>query len=101
MDTPFKTFYFSAETTLSFFFIDFGQLADPEKQPNRSFVGGPKGHFTDQEASQDEEQLGPIGQFERHGTPHPKPHTHAPKLKKQTIDGHIIHHDDEVKFFYL
>uniref|UniRef100_A0A914XB08 PDZ domain-containing protein n=1 Tax=Plectus sambesii TaxID=2011161 RepID=A0A914XB08_9BILA len=67
---------------------------DPERQPNRSIVGGPKVHFGDENVSQEEPEL-PLGNFERHDTPHPKPHTHAPKLKKQTIDGHVIHHDDD------
>ncbi|KAK6766809.1 hypothetical protein RB195_026219 [Necator americanus] len=57
---------------------------------NRSFVGGPKVHFPDQDATVDEDKL-PIGQFERHDTPHPKPQ----KLKKSSIDGHVIHHDGQ------
>ncbi|KAJ1362447.1 hypothetical protein KIN20_021990 [Parelaphostrongylus tenuis] len=57
---------------------------------NRSFIGGPKVHFPDQDATIDEEKL-PIGQFERHDTPHPKPQ----KLKKSSIDGHVIHHDGQ------
>ncbi|VDO70422.1 unnamed protein product [Heligmosomoides polygyrus] len=57
---------------------------------NRAFVGGPKVHFPDQDATVDEEKL-PIGQFERHDTPHPKPQ----KLKKSSIDGHVIHHDGQ------
>ncbi|KAK0404297.1 hypothetical protein QR680_017386 [Steinernema hermaphroditum] len=57
-----------------------------------SFLGGPKVHFTDMESTQDEEDQLPIGQFERHDTPHPKPHA-AQKVKKSSIDGHIIHHD--------
>ncbi|WKY16106.1 hypothetical protein Q1695_001075 [Nippostrongylus brasiliensis] len=57
---------------------------------NRAFVGGPKVHFPDQDATVDDEKL-PIGQFERHDTPHPKPQ----KLKKSSIDGHVIHHDGQ------
>ncbi|EYC00547.1 hypothetical protein Y032_0115g526 [Ancylostoma ceylanicum] len=57
---------------------------------NRSFVGGPKVHFPDQDATVDDDKL-PIGQFERHDTPHPKPQ----KLKKSSIDGHVIHHDGQ------
>jgi hypothetical protein len=53
-------------------------------------------HFTDQQESQ--EDILPIGNFERHDTPHPKPHSHAPKPKKQSIDGHVIPHDDGVGF---
>ncbi|CAJ0610213.1 unnamed protein product [Cylicocyclus nassatus] len=57
---------------------------------NRTFVGGPKVHFPDQDATIDEDKL-PVGQFERHDTPHPKPQ----KLKKSSIDGHVIHHDGQ------
>ncbi|VDM42227.1 unnamed protein product, partial [Toxocara canis] len=66
-------------------------------QPNRSFVGGPKVHFgSDLEEVRDEEEAQEgLGQFSRQDTPHPKPHAHAPKFKKQSIDGHIIHHDDD------
>lgn len=69
---------------------------------NRSFVGGPKVHFgSDLEETHEEEEGSPVGQFSRHDTPHPKPHAHAPKFKKQSIDGHIIHHDDEVILLFL
>ncbi|TKR80847.1 hypothetical protein L596_014842 [Steinernema carpocapsae] len=61
--------------------------------PSKQFTGGPKVHFTDMEATQDEEDHLPIGQFERHDTPHPKPHA-GQKVKKSSIDGHIIHHDN-------
>jgi len=71
-------------------------ILDPERAPNRSFVGGPKVHFTDQQESQ--EDILPIGNFERHDTPHPKPHSHMLKPKKQSIDGHVIPHDDGVGF---
>ncbi|CAG9540465.1 unnamed protein product [Cercopithifilaria johnstoni] len=65
--------------------------------PNRSFIGGPKVHFgSDLEETHDDENE--VGQFSRHDTPHPKPHSHTPKFKKQSIDGHIIHHDDDVRF---
>ncbi|MFH4977003.1 hypothetical protein AB6A40_003712 [Gnathostoma spinigerum] len=65
--------------------------------PTRSFLGGPKVHFGSdlEEAKDDEEAQAPVGQFCRQDTPHPKPHAHAPKFKKQSIDGHIIHHDEE------
>ncbi|CAD6186976.1 unnamed protein product [Caenorhabditis auriculariae] len=63
---------------------------EEERAQSRSFLGGPKVHFPDEEATVDEEK-GPIGQFERHNTPHPKP----AKLKKNSIDGHIIHHDED------
>uniref|UniRef100_A0A0K0DLX0 LRRcap domain-containing protein n=1 Tax=Angiostrongylus cantonensis TaxID=6313 RepID=A0A0K0DLX0_ANGCA len=64
---------------------------------NRAFIGGPKVHFPDQDVTIDEEKL-PIGQFERHDTPHPKPQ----KLKKSSIDGHVIHHDgqNQASFFF-
>ena len=48
------------------------QSTEPEKGQSRSFLGGPKVHFPDQESTVDEEKM-PIGQFERHDTPHPKP----------------------------
>uniref|UniRef100_F1KS12 Protein lap1 n=1 Tax=Ascaris suum TaxID=6253 RepID=F1KS12_ASCSU len=65
--------------------------------PNRSFVGGPKVHFGSdlEETREDEEVQEAVGVFSRQDTPHPKPHSHAPKFKKQSIDGHIIHHDDD------
>lgn len=66
------------------------------KMPNKSFVGGPKVHFGDMDGERDEESAGLLGNFERHDTPHPKPHTHGTKLKKQLVDGHIIHHEDDV-----
>uniref|UniRef100_A0A0N5AAW2 PDZ domain-containing protein n=1 Tax=Syphacia muris TaxID=451379 RepID=A0A0N5AAW2_9BILA len=70
-----------------------------ERSPNRAaFTGGPKVHFgSDLEETVeegDENQLA-IGQFSRQDTPHPKPHSHAPKFKKQSIDGHIIHHEED------
>ncbi|VDK56487.1 unnamed protein product [Anisakis simplex] len=68
---------------------------------NRSFVGGPKVHFGGDLDEEEEGQEGQIGQFSRQDTPHPKPHAHAPKFKKQSIDGHIIHHDDDVSLLYL
>ncbi|VDN02315.1 unnamed protein product [Thelazia callipaeda] len=68
--------------------------------PNRSFIGGPKVHFGSDLEETHEEDEGEVGQFSRHDTPHPKPHTHAPKFKKQSIDGHIIHHDDEASKEY-
>uniref|UniRef100_A0A915Q670 PDZ domain-containing protein n=1 Tax=Setaria digitata TaxID=48799 RepID=A0A915Q670_9BILA len=63
--------------------------------PSRSFIGGPKVHFGSDLEETHEDEEGEVGQFSRHDTPHPKPHTHAPKFKKQSIDGHIIHHDDD------
>lgn len=47
-----------------------------------------------EETKEEEEGEASIGQFARHDTPHPKPH--APKFKKQSIDGHVIHHDEDV-----
>uniref|UniRef100_A0A8R1HRW3 Uncharacterized protein n=1 Tax=Caenorhabditis japonica TaxID=281687 RepID=A0A8R1HRW3_CAEJA len=61
-------------------------------QMNRSFLGGPKVHFHDQQDSTFEEERFPeasIGNFERHNTPHPK----TPKHKKGSIDGHMAPHD--------
>lgn len=49
-----------------------------------------------EETREDEEVQEAVGVFSRQDTPHPKPHSHAPKFKKQSIDGHIIHHDDDV-----
>ncbi|GMT32754.1 hypothetical protein PFISCL1PPCAC_24051 [Pristionchus fissidentatus] len=70
------------------------QNQEPERAASRSFLGGPKVHFGDQgDTTMDEENKIPIGEFHRHDTPHPKPH--AAKLKKNTIDGHVIHHEDE------
>ncbi|KAK6032957.1 PDZ/DHR/GLGF domain protein [Ostertagia ostertagi] len=66
------------------------RLFEDRSGQNRAFVGGPKVHFPDQDATVDDEKL-PIGQFERHDTPHPKPQ----KLKKSSIDGHVIHHDGQ------
>ncbi|PAV80793.1 hypothetical protein WR25_03350 [Diploscapter pachys] len=63
------------------------QSTGPEKGQSRSFLGGPKVHFPDQESTVDEEKM-PIGQFERHDTPHPKP-------QAGSIDGHVIHHDGQ------
>uniref|UniRef100_A0A914DC39 PDZ domain-containing protein n=1 Tax=Acrobeloides nanus TaxID=290746 RepID=A0A914DC39_9BILA len=70
---------------------------DMNKMPNKSFVGGPKVHFGDMEREHEDESTGLLGNFERHDTPHPKPHTHGPKHKKQLVDGHIIHHEDDKK----
>uniref|UniRef100_A0A1I7XFZ6 Protein lap4 n=1 Tax=Heterorhabditis bacteriophora TaxID=37862 RepID=A0A1I7XFZ6_HETBA len=75
------------------------QQQDPERTGQiRSFLGGPKVHFPDQDTTADEDKL-PIGQFERHDTPHPKPQ----KLKKSSIDGHVIHHegDHQVRPVYI
>ena len=76
-----------------------------ERLPNRAaFTGGPKVHFgSDLEETVEEGEEGqvPIGQFARQDTPHPKPHAHAPKFKKQSIDGHIIHHEEDVRFFRI
>ncbi|MCP9263109.1 Leucine-rich repeat-containing protein 1 [Dirofilaria immitis] len=74
--------------------------------PNRSFIGGPKVHFGSDLEETHEDEENEVGQFSRHDTPHPKPHSHAPKFKKQSIDGHIIHHDNDVslivyRFLYL
>ncbi|EJD76579.1 leucine-rich repeat-containing protein 1 [Loa loa] len=63
--------------------------------PNRSFIGGPKVHFGSDLEETHEDEENELGQFSRHDTPHPKPHSHAPKFKKQSIDGHIILHDDD------
>ncbi|KAM3728313.1 Protein lap1 [Dirofilaria immitis] len=63
--------------------------------PNRSFIGGPKVHFGSDLEETHEDEENEVGQFSRHDTPHPKPHSHAPKFKKQSIDGHIIHHDND------
>ncbi|OZC05277.1 hypothetical protein X798_07713 [Onchocerca flexuosa] len=63
--------------------------------PSRSFIGGPKVHFGSDLEETHEDEENEVGQFSRHDTPHPKPHSHAPKFKKQSIDGHIIHHDDD------
>uniref|UniRef100_A0AAF5PL35 PDZ domain-containing protein n=1 Tax=Wuchereria bancrofti TaxID=6293 RepID=A0AAF5PL35_WUCBA len=63
--------------------------------PSRSFIGGPKVHFGSDLEETHEDEENELGQFSRHDTPHPKPHSHAPKFKKQSIDGHIIHHDDD------
>uniref|UniRef100_A0A0R3RRW7 Protein lap1 n=1 Tax=Elaeophora elaphi TaxID=1147741 RepID=A0A0R3RRW7_9BILA len=63
--------------------------------PNRSFIGGPKVHFGSDLEETHEDDENEVGQFSRHDTPHPKPHSHTPKFKKQSIDGHIIHHDDD------
>uniref|UniRef100_A0A8R1XYG7 PDZ domain-containing protein n=1 Tax=Onchocerca volvulus TaxID=6282 RepID=A0A8R1XYG7_ONCVO len=63
--------------------------------PSRSFIGGPKVHFGSDLEETHEDEENEVGQFSRHDTPHPKPHSHAPKFKKQAIDGHIIHHDDD------
>ncbi|VBB25787.1 unnamed protein product [Acanthocheilonema viteae] len=63
--------------------------------PNRSFIGGPKVHFGSDLEETHEDDENEIGQFSRHDTPHPKPHSHTAKFKKQSIDGHIIHHDDD------
>ncbi|CAJ0579115.1 unnamed protein product, partial [Mesorhabditis spiculigera] len=71
-----------------------GQAPESERPAaKQAFVGGPKVHFPDMNNTVEEEKNMPLGNFERHGTPHPKPH--AAKMKKNTIDGHIIHHDDE------
>ncbi|CAI4233307.1 unnamed protein product [Auanema sp. JU1783] len=59
---------------------------------NGACVGGPKVHFPDQDSTVDEEKL-PTGQFERHDTPKPK--SHKDKLKKNSIDGHVIPHADQ------
>lgn len=70
-----------------------------ERSPNRTaFTGGPKVHFgSDLEETVEDGDEGQtaIGQFSRQDTPHPKPHSHAPKFKKQSIDGHIIHHEED------
>lgn len=65
--------------------------------PNRSFVGGPKVHFGDSAESEefDESKFASYN-FERHDTPHPKPHSNIaaapPKgvKKHQGIDGHLV-----------
>lgn len=60
-------------------------------QVNRSFVGGPKVHFHDQQEDStfDESPEVQLGNFERHNTPHPK----TPKHKKGSIDGHMVPHE--------
>ncbi|GMT04078.1 hypothetical protein PENTCL1PPCAC_26252 [Pristionchus entomophagus] len=72
------------------------QAQEPERGASRSFLGGPKVHFPDDkgDTTMDEENKLPIGEFHRHDTPHPKPHA-GNKLKKNTIDGHVIHHEDD------
>lgn len=71
-------------------------IAAEQAPPSRSFIGGPKVHFGSDLEETHEDDENEVGQFSRHDTPHPKPHSHAPKFKKQSIDGHIIHHDDDV-----
>lgn len=71
-------------------------IAVEHAPPNRSFIGGPKVHFGSDLEETHEDDENEVGQFSRHDTPHPKSHSHISKFKKQSIDGHIIHHDDNV-----
>uniref|UniRef100_A0A0K0DWJ0 PDZ domain-containing protein n=1 Tax=Strongyloides stercoralis TaxID=6248 RepID=A0A0K0DWJ0_STRER len=66
------------------------QQSAPQSDANRllgskSFLGGPKVHFGDDELP-DEDHVGDIGKFERHNTPHPKPHNGNSKVKKMAND---------------
>ncbi|CEF70396.1 PDZ domain and Leucine-rich repeat and Leucine-rich repeat, typical subtype and Leucine rich repeat 4-containing protein [Strongyloides ratti] len=66
------------------------QQSAPQSDANKlvgskSFLGGPKVHFGDDELP-DEDHVGDIGKFERHNTPHPKPHNGNTKVKKTTND---------------
>ncbi|KAE9550973.1 hypothetical protein FO519_005810 [Halicephalobus sp. NKZ332] len=69
-----------------------GEVAKPNS--NKAFVGGPKVHFgTEGDSTMDDEaQVGASNNFERHDTPHPKPHQGG-KVKKGSIDGHVIPHE--------
>ncbi|GMR32768.1 hypothetical protein PMAYCL1PPCAC_02963 [Pristionchus mayeri] len=69
------------------------QMQEPERAASRSFLGGPKVHFRGEGETTVDEDESKLGDFHRHDTPHPKPH--AAKLKKNTIDGHVIHHEDD------
>lgn len=40
----------------------------------------------------------PLGQFQRKGTPHPKPRIRNTTPRRNTIDGHYIHHGENVCF---
>ncbi|KAI1712160.1 PDZ domain (Also known as DHR or GLGF) domain-containing protein [Ditylenchus destructor] len=71
-----------------------------QSRTNRSFVGGPKVHFGDvspEDAELDSNTVNSnaFGNFERHDTPHPKPHIAGATKHKKVIDGHIIHKMEE------
>lgn len=64
-----------------------------KQPPTRAFVGGPKVHFGDMDVDAEGVEVTTTGNFERHGTPHPKPHLNAPggkQIRKPSIDGHIL-----------
>lgn len=70
---------------------DVANIETERRSAGGGFLGGPKVHFPDQDATVDEDKV-PIGQFERHDTP--KPHkAQKEKLKKSSIDGHVIPHE--------
>jgi protein scribble len=62
---------------------------------NKAFIGGPKVHFGGMEGDTTVDEEGgntSSGNFSRHDTPHPKP-AQGGKIKKSSIDGHVIHHE--------
>ncbi|CAD5235472.1 unnamed protein product [Bursaphelenchus xylophilus] len=67
----------------------FNDSNSSQQRNSAAFLGGPKVHFGDQKEEED-----PLkGAFERHNTPHPKPHQ-AMKNRTQ-VDGHVIQHEDD------
>uniref|UniRef100_A0A0N4Z594 Protein lap1 n=1 Tax=Parastrongyloides trichosuri TaxID=131310 RepID=A0A0N4Z594_PARTI len=76
------------------------QQSAPQSDANKllgskSFLGGPKVHFGDDELH--EEDHDGIGKFERHNTPHPKPHTSAPKNTKSKGSDNNTSSTQEIK----
>uniref|UniRef100_A0A0N5BLJ9 Protein lap1 n=1 Tax=Strongyloides papillosus TaxID=174720 RepID=A0A0N5BLJ9_STREA len=76
------------------------QQSAPQSDANKllaskSFLGGPKVHFGDDELPE-EDHTSDIGKFERHNTPHPKPHNNVSKVKKMNNDNNLPQ-SDEVK----